>query len=674
MLYQQDTDSGSIVLDYIDRNLPDQEYSPFHVAKESKQRAVAPALVENKEEANTPISTLPEADHTSAQSQALTPEFLKKFRSGYRDDAAQVASQLREIAVTSAEGILRQAKLLLKMKERLNRKEWGVWLREVLGWFGNEATPYLQIAKVFREFDPAVFRKLEPFTILKLRTKRYAPLVARLREELAITSDLIQNFIKEVIPKQSRRKRAAPNYDEAVLKQRLNAEDGTFYFSLNVNLGDKQGSWLEQRLENCTVGQVLEQAAALEKQAEERRHERSVLEGEIEQRVRERVEIAEFALKQEIADLKAQLQTTANASVVVEKAIATNDANDDQASSEGTTEPASITAPHDTVAAEPTDEVADSTALQSTEQEAMEEAIAPFTGHQVCQLSEEASSPSLEPTTAGPQDAVASNPVEELATNSAPPSTELPEPVKPASHPEEVGDNSPADYQISKAPWKQLVQIRGAEVQIQELDAHIKKFTSDLATPRLDRIVANQFRDALNNRQKLRSTKIGQIIDVADENGIKADYEQLRSFGKVVLAPEYASALLRLAFSWSEVAIVVGNDRDQLLLAVKAWNLEEKHLLIQLLSSHLETEANALEQINWIPKNLLSRALSNFTFRLQRIKQSDNLVDEPEMEYLSGCKFVSVQKLGDRYEQWILEFDGNNIPVFDREQFVIENS
>ena len=37
---------------------------------------------------------------------------LKKFRRGYWEEAAQVAQQLRGIVVTSAEGVLQQAKLL----------------------------------------------------------------------------------------------------------------------------------------------------------------------------------------------------------------------------------------------------------------------------------------------------------------------------------------------------------------------------------------------------------------------------------------------------------------------------------------------------------------------------------------------------------------------------------
>ena len=273
-------------------------------------RAEAPLPLEEEESTPVPDSC---ARHT------ITPETLNKFRRGYGEDAVQVAQQLKGIAVTSAEGILRKAKLILNMKLRLNSKEWGVWLREVLGWFNNEATSFLQIGKIFKNFDPAAFRELEPFTILKLRIKRYAPVVERLREEVVVTSQLIQSFIQEVIPKQSRRKKAAPNYDASVLKQRLNGEDGTFYFTLNANLGDKPGSWLESKLKYRTVGQVLEQAAAWEQQQDEsRRHDRwEGLEAEVEQRVRNRVEMAGFALKREIAELKTQLQTKANPSELV---------------------------------------------------------------------------------------------------------------------------------------------------------------------------------------------------------------------------------------------------------------------------------------------------------------------------------------------------------------------
>ncbi len=681
--------------------------------------------------------------HVQDNVRAIAPETLKKFRRGYGEEAELVATQLKGIAVTSAERVLRQAKLLLKLKERLNRKEWGVWLQEVLGWYGKEVAPYLQIAKTFSKFDPAVFRELEPFTLLKIRTKRYAPLVVRLQEEINITSELIQNFISEVIPKPSRRKKAAPNYGEAVLKQRLNPDDGTFYFSLNANLSDKHGSWLEDKLENCTVGQVLEQAAALEKQVEERRDDiRSGIEAQIEQRVRNLVEMSEFTLKQEIADLRAQLQNAAEATVVGKKAIATTDAVDDKASAEvasvaacttvgekalattnnlddeastsgiaqaaGTTvgEKALATLKADDSASDEVGAVAASTTVgekaiaksdvldHEPSAEALFEPISATVGefdevtlkeNDDSASAEAASVPTsiaqaLEPEAAEPTDDSSGTTAQEPGDFSVvlfEPATatddeEAQYPVKVTSLTDTDSDARGTQEQEITPPWKQLSQLREAEGFLQEIDGHINKFNSDLATEGLNRIVSNQFRDALKNRQKLRSTKIGQIMAVADDSGIIADYEALRSSGRVVLAPSYASALLRQAESWSEVEMVVGRERDQLLRAVKEWSVEEKAMLVQLLSSHLEAEANGLEKIDWIPNKLLSKVLSNFTFRLQRIKHSDNLVDEVEMEYLEGCKFVSVQNLGDRQEQWVFEFESKNIPMFDRERIEIE--
>ena len=646
---------------------------------------------------------------------ALAPETLKKFRRGYGEEAAEVATQLKGIVVTSAAGVLRQANLLSKLKERLNRKEWGIWQKEVLGWFGKEVAPYLQIAKTFSKFNPAVFRKVEPFTLLKIRTKRYAPLVERLREELVVTSELIQNLISEVIPTPSKRKKAAPNYDEAVLKQRLNSEDGTFYFTLHANLGDKQGSWLESKLENCTVGQVLEQAAALEKQVESDRHDmKEGIEDQISQRVRNLVEMAEFALKQEIADLRAQLQATVKTTVVGERALANTDALDDSASTSGIAQAAGTTVGEKALATlkaddSASDEVGAVAAITTVGEQALAKSDV---------LDEEGSAEALfEPISAteGEFDEATLKAIDEQAsaqTNSETSSIALaqepeePEPTEEASDAtaQEPGDFSVALFETATAtaeesaqypveatcetnadsdsraaqeqeitpPWKQLSQLRSAEAFLQEVDGHIKKFNSDLATEGLDRIVQNQLRDALRNRQNLRLTKIGQIMAVADDSGIIADYEALRSSGRVVLAPSYASALLRQCDSWSEVEMVVGRARNQLLRAVKEWSVEEKQLLVRLLSSHLEAEANGLEKIDWIPNKLLSKALSNFTFRLQRIKDSDNLVDDAEMEYLEGCKFVSVQNLGDRQEQWVFEFKSKNIPVIGRERIAIE--
>ncbi len=622
------------------------------------------------------------------QSNTITPEVLKKFRRGYGEHAAQVAQQLKKIVVTSAEEILRKAKLLLDMKLRLNRKEWGIWLREVLGWFGSEATPYLQIGKVFKDFDPSVFRELEPFTILKLRTKRYAPVVTRLREELAITSDLIQNFIKEVIPKQSRRKKVASNFGEAVLKQRVNAEDGTFYFSLNANLGDMPGSWLEAKLENCTVGQVLEQAAALERQNEEHRHDmREGLDAEVEQRVRNRVEMAEFVLKREIAELKTQLQTIANPSQLVEQTTAPT-----AHQSAEQKEAIALRAQHKSSA-----RLDEYSALQPEEQQTVVDDARSLPAQN---SSEEEELPSSDRTGAefGGRPAITVAASEcEVATGSdevgealeaqlaefasvkpseqecAPAiATDCSEPVEETTLSEMSDEASTAEYQPLVVDWDVLKQLRSAEGFVQEIDVQIKDFTFKLEQRDLGPIVKQQFRDFLTNRQNLRITKISQIVNLADSKGIRADYEQLQSNGRIILAAEYASVVLKQAKSWSEVVLVVGCDYTQLKNAVLKWTLSEKQLLVQLLTEHLETEPNAFDQIDWIPEKLLNKVLHNLTFTLEKIRSSDNLVDEPEIEQFCGCKFKSVANIGNVREQWFFQVGDKVLDAFGRSGFAVE--
>lgn len=757
----------------------------------------------------------PETDGAVSQSDAIAPETLKKFRRGYGEHAAQVADEIKQVVVTSAEGILRKARLVFDMKLRLNRKEWGVWLREMLGWFGNEATPYLQIAKTFQDFEPAVFCELEPFVILKLRTKRYAPVVVRLREELAITSQLIQNFIKEVIPKQSRKKKTATNYGEAVLKQHPSAEDGTSYFTLNANLGEKAGSWLQQKLENHTVGQVLDHAAEWEQKVElHSQATRSGIEAEVEYRVRNRVEMAEFALKREIADLKAQLlQSATRSSGLVEKVPAIT-VHQDAVAAEPVEELPATTVTQDAVASEPIesatglqpsskDEVAlasdnlsedldvivasiasiqtsepecsptetdsdylepisydaekqrkenvaqnlgaeDNTVLQegdlvqvnatsdrtwnglkgyvqklvtktckavvllqgdyrtkhfflnelklvhqveedlsdaiqarAPQKELVEEAATTTVTHDAVapEAIEDSNSTSIHQdvfaaqsvesasTTIVTDDAVALELVESPTTTTIPQDAVAQELVESASLPQ-LSEDSAIDCQILAADWDLLQKLRAAESELRKIDTKLQGLNSPLAQS-ISFVVNRELK-------QLRSLKVSEIVKLINSNGLSAYYEEQQNEGRVVLDPKYASDLLLQAQSWSDVVLISGSDRAQLVLAVKEWSKESKQLLVQLLSSHLETEPNAFEQIDWIPKTLLEKTLCSLSFTLQKLKQTDNLVDEPELEYISGCNFVSFQNLGTRHEQWVFSVNGKSIPVFGRSEFTVE--
>lgn len=114
--------------------------------------------------------------------------------------------------------------------------------------------------------------------------------------EQLITPHSVQELIKELLPKQPRKKEGS-NRDQAALQRHPNTEDGTFYYTLkNANLSDRAGLWLEQQLETQTVGQVLERAASRESEIEERDRRIAELETRLAQfestQTAERVEVA----------------------------------------------------------------------------------------------------------------------------------------------------------------------------------------------------------------------------------------------------------------------------------------------------------------------------------------------------------------------------------------------
>jgi len=717
-------------------------------------------------------------DPAECVKQTIPPSIFKKFRRGYGEHAAEIASQIKLLVVTSAEGILRKARLVFDMKLRLNRKEWGVWLREVLGWFGNEATQYLQIAKAFCDFEPAVFCELEPFVILKLRTKKYAPVLVRLHEELAITSQLIQNFIKEVIPKQSRKKKTAANYGAAVMMQHPSAEDGTSYFTLNANLGEKAGSWLQQKLENYTVGQVLDHAAEWEQKVESGNHTtREGIEAEVEYRIRNRFEIREFALKQEIVELKAQLlQSATNSLGLVEKIPATTVSQETQASKTSNEIPAT-TVSDDGVASEPIESAIelqqsdDEVALapeQASEYkydptEASDDYLEPIStdaGFQrkenvaqnlgaehnvlkegdlvqidaasdrtwnglrgyiqkvvtktckavvllqgdyrtkhffldelklVHEVEEDLSdaiearapqkelveayatntipqSSSAEPvsdgsTTTVTDDAVAPEPVSSPTTTTIPQDAVAQEPVSSKSLPQ-PSDDSAISKQIKAADWDLIQELRAAESSLRKIDAKIQGLNSKWAQPGSN-VVERELKH-------LRSAKVSQLVELIDSSGLSAYYEEQQGFVRVVLAPNYVSALILQSKSWSDVVLVVGSDGKQLISALKNWTKESRQLVVQLLSEYLETDPSALGEIDWIPKKLIAKAMSTLPFKIRKIGGSNNLVDEPKIEYIP-CNFLSLEQTATDRERWIFrDSNNNNHAVFGRDEIEIE--
>jgi predicted metalloendopeptidase len=130
--------------------------------------------------------------------------------------------------------------------------------------------------------------------------------------------------------------------------------------------------------------------------------------------------------------------------------------------------------------------------------------------------------------------------------------------------------------------------------------------------------------------------------------------------------------LLLSTKTWEEVALIVGCDRDYLLKAAKTLTIDERQFLVKSLTDYLRREPDGLNQVSWVSKNLLEKALSKLSFILKKIGGPDNLVDEPKIEYVHGCCFVSLQKFGTKYEQWLFQKDGKLFPVFGRDEFIIE--
>ncbi len=369
---------------------------------------------------------------------------------------------------------------------------------------------------------------------------------------------------------------------------------------------------------------------------------REQIEAEAQQQARSRFEMLEFGLKQKIAHLEAQLAKF-KPSELVSSPSATG--LQDVLAPEATLESTAFTVTYDAVASEP---VA-ATGLQPSSCDRV--ALASN------QLNED---PDLQ---------VAELALEQPSEHSGSPTETADDYLEPVAepNPQPSDEASTISKQPLAADWDMLQQLRAAEGYIQKIDTQIRDFTSKLASPGLDRAVERELKGLLANRQKLRTTKIFQIVSFADSNAIPVNYGQLRDQGRVVLVPEYASALLRQAKSWADVVLVSGSDLAQLINAIKDSTIESRQLLVHLLSAYLESEPSALSQIDWIPKKLLTKALSTLTFKIRKIGGSNNLVDEPKIEYIS-CDFVSLEQTGTDREQWIFrDSNNNNHAVFGRD-------
>lgn len=155
---------------------------------------------------------------------------------------------------------------------------------------------------------------------------------------------------------------------------------------------------------------------------------------------------------------------------------------------------------------------------------------------------------------------------------------------------------------------------------------------------------------------------------VAAENSSNTSDTAATTNSVATLQVEAVQALanqILLCTTWVELASLVNENASKLLEATKTMTSEQRREVTHLLATHLCQSPTYLSQLEWIPVKLRDRALSKLTFTIQRIGGVASNVLDACLEYISGCKFVSVAHLGTRQEQWIFQtHDGKNIPVF----------
>jgi hypothetical protein len=212
--------------------------------------------------------------------------------------------------------------------------------------------------------------------------------------------------------------------------------------------------------------------------------------------------------------------------------------------------------------------------------------------------------------------------------------------------------NTLAQNPSSQSNILQTISIlREEEQRIKTINVQIQDCASKLAQLNLSKQVELDLRNKFASLKKLQTTKISQLLTLAKDKAIPIIYEHLYSKGRIILDQEYAIARLWKAKTWEEVALIVGCDRNYLLKIAKAWTIEQRQLLVKLLSDYLTREPLALNQVSWVSKNLLDKALSNLSFILKKIDASDNLAARPKIEHINGCCFVTIQNFSTKYEQ-----------------------
>lgn len=116
--------------------------------------------------------------------------------------------------------------------------------------------------------------------------------------------------------------------------------------------------------------------------------------------------------------------------------------------------------------------------------------------------------------------------------------------------------------------------------------------------------------------------------------------------------------------TWVELVELIGENTQTLLKAGKQMSKQQRQRLSVLLAEHLRSHPSDINRLAWLPKKLIEQALEKLTFTIEQI--SSGSIYDAKFEQIAGCKFVSVDRLGNRQrELWVFQTpDGKKFPIF----------
>ncbi len=217
-----------------------QLLSPERVANASTDPA---QYVEASAPALAPVPTTP------------APDLLQGIRIGWRDLACGTVQSIRSLSQATVEQALEIGLILLRMQKDLKRKEYSTFL-SVLGWASTKARKFINLAKTFAGFELKQLIGIDITTLLSLCDKRYAGVVAQLREVDEITNELVEHLVKD-------NRKSSQAKQERLTGWKANRSGGGRRYE--VVLHSEVGLSIEQQAaeENILPQRVIEEAIAL---------------------------------------------------------------------------------------------------------------------------------------------------------------------------------------------------------------------------------------------------------------------------------------------------------------------------------------------------------------------------------------------------------------------------